>query len=153
VKKPFKRYIYNKLASHCLSSITVHTLTKYLDTHSRTHVHTHTPSHACIFIRTHTSWNRESSVLKATGYTMDDQGIEVGFPKVLRLALESCRKSTGALTPEIKRLAHEADHMPPPSEEMEAFLQYPTRLHGVLVNYLPPETILSFLPLMELSPS
>jgi hypothetical protein len=85
----------------------------------------------------------------ASGYGLDDRGVEARVQVGSRAYSTSCRPTLGstqppiqwvlaALSPGIKRPGREADHSPPASAEVKKMWIYtsthPIRLHGVVLN-------------------
>jgi hypothetical protein len=109
-------------------------------------------TYICIFF----AWgeggqSRDSSVSIALGYRLDDWGSRVRFPAgagiflfttASRMALGSTQPPIqwvpGALSLEVKRPGHEADHSPPSSAEVKNAWSYistpPIHLHGVVLS-------------------
>jgi hypothetical protein len=92
------------------------------------------------------SMSRDSVVVIATGYVLDDRGVGVRVPVGSKIFFSTSSRPTlgstqpptqwvpGALSPGVKRPGREADHSPPDSaEDLDLYIRSPMRLHGVVL--------------------
>jgi hypothetical protein len=87
--------------------------------------------------------SRDSSVGIATDYRLDDRMFGVRIPAGAgnfspRQRIQTGSGVLGALSLEVKRPVHEADHSPPSSaevkESVEIYFHSPIHLHGVVLS-------------------